>query len=533
MSREVDVSVSISKIKDRFIAGDFVLHCSMIKLDQCGVTTAPKTYSGSGSIVLKPREQFIGSLVSPTRVDMFSQLIEEQKLVSGQIIPDTHFYRLKATSIDGTTWVNPKVAIRLSPGESGTLVTFDLDFLSTSNPTSDVPCTVAQFVFLETLPFPLTAGTCTTQKGPEVEHASWKRDRGEFRSTRMHLKYREWKEAPVHSQLTAILSQPAPFGFENRLLEAARFATAIPASWVMLEYVQDGIIHFELSRYKPAQNHFVNEPLEGLKAPLDFFRLLETYYVYSCGHAKGEEFSQLSAAIGALFALRGLDISEISLVIGVAIESILKEGFSDLENTDSELVAEVESLEILIDSLITIRDNSRGRMKGSISGLKSIRAQDKLEKLQKMGLVTPSELQHWKKLRNTSAHGALRVDPQKWQQLLRRIFVVTTLAYKLAFLRIGYFGPYTDYGSSGWPTAWFPAKDDAQRLARATEELSKLPEADIEDKLHAWQAVESALRDTFQEGDAGILRVSASLVLLEAMRKACELRLAELRSGNQ
>jgi hypothetical protein len=527
------VTVSIPQIKDRFISGNFVLHCSLIKLDQCGVMTAPKTYSGSGSITLNPREGFAGSFVSPAPVHIFAQLMEDQKLVSGEIIPDSHFYRLQATSVDGTTWTNPKVAIRLNPDAAGTLVTFDLDFLATTSPATDASRTAAQFVFLEALPFPLTAATRTTQKGPDDEQSSWKRDRGERRTARMHVKYREWKEEPAHSQFTAILSGPAPFGFENRLVEALRFATAVPASWVMLEYVQGGMVHFELSPYRPPQNHLVNEPLQARETPLDFFRLLETYYVHSCGHAKGEEFSQLSTAIGALFALKGLDISEISLVIGVAIEALLKEGFSDLEDTDPELVAEVESVEKMIDSLITIRENSRDRMKGSMGGLKSTRAQDKLGKLQKLGLVTPSELQHWKKLRNTSAHGALRVDPQKWQQLLQRIFAVTTLAYKLAFLRIGYFGPYTDYGSPGWPSAWFPARDDAQTLSRATEELAQLPEADIEDKLHVWQAVESALRNTFREGDAGALRVSASLILLAAMRKAGALRLAELRSGNR
>ena len=466
-------------------------------------------------------------------VHMFAQLLEDQKLVSGEIIPDSYFYRLQATSVDGTTWNNPKVAIRLSPGSAGTLVTFDLDFLTSSSPAKDATRTAAQFVFFEALPFPLTAATRTTQKGPDDEQSSWKRDRGELRTARMHMKYREWKEEPAHTQFTAILLEPAPLNFETRLVEALRFTTAVPVSWVMLEYVQNGMVHLELSPHRPARNHLVNEPLQARETPVDFFRLLENYYVHSCGHAKGEEFSQLSAAIGALFALKGLDISEISLVVGVAIEALLKEEFSDLDETDLELIAEVESVEEAIDSLMTIRENSRDRLKGSIGGLKSTRAQDKLIKLQKLGLITQSELQHWKKLRNTSAHGALRVDPQKWQQLLQRIFAVTTLAYKLAFLRIGYFGPHTDYSSPGWPIAWFPAKDDAQALSRATKELAHLAESDIEDKLHAWGAVESALRNTFRESDAGASRVPASLVLLAAMKKAGTLRLAELRSRNR
>jgi hypothetical protein len=527
------MTVSISQIKDQFISGDLVLYCSLIRLDQCGVTTAPKTYSGSGSITLNPREGFAGNFVSPASVHMFAQLMEDQKLISGEIVPDSYYYRLQATSVDGTTWTNPKVAIRLNPGAAGTLVTFEMDFLATSSPVSDAARTAVQFVFLEALPFPLTAATHTTHKGPDDEQSSWKRDRGEHRTARMQMKYREWKDEPSHSEFAAILSEPAPLGFETRLVEALRFATAVPASWVLLEYVQGGMAHLELSPHRPAQNHLVNEPLQAREAPSDFFRLLETYYVHSCGHANGDEFSQLSAAMGALFTLKGLDISGISLVIGVAIEALLKEEFSELESNDRKLVEEVESVEKVIDSLIAIRENSRDRMKGSMSGLKSTRAQDKLSKLQKLGLITPLELQQWKKLRNTSAHGALRVDPQEWQQLLRRIFAVTTLAYKLAFLRIGYFGPYTDYGTLGRPIAWFPARDDAQALSRTIEELERMPETDIEDKLHAWRVVESALRNTLQEGDAGASRLPASLVLIAAMQKAGQLRLAELRSANR
>jgi hypothetical protein len=211
----------------------------------------------------------------------------------------------------------------------------------------------------------------------------------------------------------------------------------------------------------------------------------------------------------------------------------LKEEFSDLENTDPALVADVRAVEKMIDSMTAIPVNTRNRMKGSMGGLKSTRAQDKLGKLQKMGLVTPAELEHWKKLRNTSAHGSLRVDPQQMQQHLQRIYAVTTMAYKLVFLRIGYFGPYTDYGEPTWPVAWFPHMDDARTLSHVTEQLAQLPEADIEDKLYLWKAIDSALRTTFREHDAGASRVAAALVLHAAMMKAATLRLAQLRSKSR
>ena len=361
------MTVSISTIKDRFISGNFVLHCSVIELEQCGVTSAAKTYAGSGSITLDPQKGFKGSFVAAP-MHLFTQLMVDLELVVGEIVPDSYFYRLRATAVDGTTWTNPKVGIRLQPGAAGTLVTFEPDFLATSRPAVDASRTAAAFVFLDTLPFPLTAATHTVQKGPSGEQAQWKRDGSRQRTARMDITYRECKEGTVHCEFTATFAEPAPPGFENRLLEALRFATAIPASWVMLEYNQSGQVHLALCPHRPPQNHLVDAPLCAREQPQDFFRLLETFYVHACGHTTGEEFSQLSTAIGPLFALKGLDMAAISLVIGVAIEALLKEEFSDLEDTDPELVADVRAVEKMIDSMTAIPVNTRNRMKGSIGG---------------------------------------------------------------------------------------------------------------------------------------------------------------------
>lgn len=68
------MAVSISTIKDRFISGNSVLHCSVIELEQCDVTSAAKTYAGSGSITLDPREGLTGSFVTAP-VDLFTQFM--------------------------------------------------------------------------------------------------------------------------------------------------------------------------------------------------------------------------------------------------------------------------------------------------------------------------------------------------------------------------------------------------------------------------------------------------------------------------
>lgn len=78
-----------------------------------------------------------------------------------------------------------------------------------------------------------------------------------------------------------------------------------------------------------------------------------------------------------------------------------------------------------------------------------------------------------------------------------------------------------------------PHMDDAQTLSRVTERLAQLLERDIEHKLYVWKAIDSALRVTFREHDAGTSGVTAALVLRAAMMKAATLRLAQLRSKNR
>lgn len=521
--------VSIAQLKEVFLAGKLILHCSTIELRQCDQAKEPKIYSGSGAIALNPVEGFYGSFVSEVIVPMFAQLLEDQKLIRGEIIPDSYYYSLEATSYDGTVWKNPKVAVKVSGGDKGTKVEFHLDYLETSRSLQTTRNAHASFVFLELLPFQLTAATHTTEKGPIGEQIKFHRDYGVHQSRRMRTIYRERKDGVVHSELTAEFYSEVPVGFQTRLIEAARFVTAVSASWVMLEYRRDGMVHLELSPHAPSQNHLVNAPLSKQHMGPDTYRMFEAYYVHSCGKTSGEDFSQLSTAIGPLFALKGLNFSEICLVVGVAIEALLKDEFADVASVESELMGEVELVLQMIDSVSGVREGTKKRLKGSLGGVKTARPKDKLLKLHELGLITSSELKDWESLRNKSAHGSLRIHPQQEERLLQQVFTVTTLAYKLAFLRIGYFGPYTDYGSRGWHTAWFPAKGDANDLAKTVDQLSQLQCAnDVQDKLDAWQAVESALRNTIEDRDAGASRLLASLSLLATMRTAGQLRLAEL-----
>lgn len=68
-------------------------------------------------------------------------------------------------------------------------------------------------------------------------------------------------------------------------------------------------------------------------------------------------------------------------------------------------------------------------------------------------------------------------------------------------------------------------------LTKETERLTTMSAIDVEAKIIAWEAVDSALRRTFKDGGAGASRAPASLALLTAMRSAGKLRLAELRAS--
>jgi hypothetical protein len=93
--------------------------------------------------------------------------------------------------------------------------------------------------------------------------------------------------------------------------------------------------------------------------------------------------------------------------------------------------------------------------------MKSTRAVDKLQALVAAGLIDEADRAIWKKLRDSAAHGSFEIDPAQLQSLYDDVYRVSTLAYKLAFLQIGYEGKFSNRAVADWPIQHFPTRPAA------------------------------------------------------------------------
>ena len=142
------------------------------------------------------------------------------------------------------------------------------------------------------------------------------------------------------------------------------------------------------------------------------------------------------------------------MVISIAVESVVKENFSNIKFeinesnklNDHDQISKVR--EWLADS--GLKASFKERLEGSLGAMKKgIRAIDYLKCLEKKGIIRTELVKAWKKIRDKSAHGRT-IKPNEVQEFWSLCNKVIVLFNQLVFLTIGYTGRYTDYGEVGW-----------------------------------------------------------------------------------
>jgi hypothetical protein len=89
--------------------------------------------------------------------------------------------------------------------------------------------------------------------------------------------------------------------------------------------------------------------------------------------------------------------------------------------------------------------------------MRASRPKDKLKVLVDNGVINQSMAKAWEKLRNTTAHAAVKIDPDKAHEMWAHCNIVYAMLNRLVFQAIGYSGKYKDFSTSGWPMTDFRA----------------------------------------------------------------------------
>lgn len=454
------LTIDKDDFKNAYVGGEFLIDCVEIMFTQ-NDSESPRVYTAKGFIQASPMDGVSARLICPRDsalpYDPFAELMRTGDFTPGVLLPDSHYYRLSARDVAGNVWTHPAVNLKVEDGPEVVTLSFYCDRIQTQS-TAEGARPYAYFVFLDELAFPENrVKTIRVESGGELQSRSTRIDGSKGKSAGMDIVYKRRKYEPGerYSEFVAMVPQgvDVPENFQDRLLEAIRFCTATMAATVMSEWVFEGVKTIEISMSKPLNNSgIVHAPVSTSRPDTagDFYKLFECYFLYACANAKGKDFAPLSSKLGGLFTLKGVWLDTIVLLLGVAVEAILKEDkFKDIVRQETTLLDEIKKLIAHISSA-SVSSTLVSRVVGAVQNMGSTSAADKLHVLFQSGALEDEDRKAWKRIRNKSAHGSFEVNPKQMQEVLDDVFRLTTLIYKLVFLLIGYSGAYSNRAPRGW-----------------------------------------------------------------------------------
>lgn len=456
-----DPSLADEDFKHTVLAGDAVIDCVSIELTRNG-GGAPLVYSAPGSILFDPVKGAEARLVIPRDSaedhDPFAQIRAQQGLVSGQLLPDSHYYALEAADVAGNVWTHPATHVDIEERLSSKVVQIRCNYL-VSESKIEKPAQLTAMVFMDKMPFPENRSTAmrTSERGKNTVKVALAMSTGIAGGMKITYDSRNGRPGPEYSELFAQAQDGVslPENFNDRLLEAVRYCTAMVVTPVIRETVNGKTRILELSRFDPSNKGIVDPPLDARGFDVDFYRLLDRYIAYATSAAHGEDYAPLSAKMGGTYTLKGVNFDTIALILAVAVESILGDDFFKHHGKPGKCM--LEQVQELFEHIKNskVEGSLKERALSALGSMKSNRAADKLHALVVAGSITEEERKAWKDLRNPIAHGSFKIDPAELQRLVDAIFRICTLINKLTFLRIGYAGKFTNrsqHGRQGWPT---------------------------------------------------------------------------------
>ncbi len=170
----------------------------------------------------------------------------------------------------------------------------------------------------------------------------------------------------------------------------------------------------------------------------------------------GRDYAPLSAKVGGLFTLKGVNLDTVALIVSVAVEGVLgEEPFKELGKPSANMLDLFKQMIAHIKGAVTFEPGFIRRVTDVVGGMKSSRVKDKLHALVEASVIDEKDRKAWNDKRNKAAHGSFEIDPAELQDLIDVVYRLSALVYKLVFLRIDYQGKFTDYGVHDWPPREF------------------------------------------------------------------------------
>lgn len=471
---EMKLSLEDNAFKQAFLEGKLVIDGLEITLTQNGASE-PRLYKLVGSLFVSPDNGVEARLLwgrdADHPFDLFASFKAMQRIQSGVIFPDDHYFSLRAVDTAGRVWTHPAVNLKRVELQQAEVLTISCDFIQVELDI-DKKLSLVHFVFHDDLGIRMNVPHST-----EIPVRNQRQQTTSITAAKGNVDGFEVDYYPVIADMAktahefSAVAKPGispPNHFDARLLEALQFAVAKMAWPIMREVIQAGKQTITLSKSRPFNNGIVGSALPN-HAQEDFYSLIECFYRYALSEADGEDAAPLSKKVGGLFTLKGVWLDTVALLLGVAVESLLNESIYKSLGVPNEVnKTKIQSL-IEYVGKAPHDANLTDRARQILGGMKSSSASDRLHILASAGVISKEDIKAWKSIRNAAAHGGLEVDPTQVQSLIESVYRLVAMVYKLAFVRIGYQGAYLDFSSRGWPLAQFDSAAYNERLEKLKE----------------------------------------------------------------
>lgn len=437
----------------KILDGQFVLDCPSLELSPSKIDAERQTYKGSGYLSFNENDYFEIKLYFPDSIPL-QEVFESLNWKAGELIDKRFYYNLRATDIQGRNWEAKDILPDRSSGPGGTVIVGKAAQLVNSNKISSAPSkSYLKLSFNRDIRIPTNTLVSTeTQVAGQLRNRS--QDLKIARFTACDIDF----EVEKDSGITILTATSDKVDFTENMLtniiEAFHFVSGSIQSWSMLEIRDKSLEEVRLhATSKSTERTRIGPPISLNQSGDQIWKLFEKYLLFEMKNGNSKPCS-LSSLVRSVISsgMSSLDVE--ALTLSVSIESLLAEEFGTDFETDENLENNISKVLELIKGISELDTNFRARLTSTISNMKRRRAKDFLIAFRNAGLIEPALVKAYGELRNKFAHGG-RVNWAEIQNHIIQCSTILVLFYQLVFLRIGYTGIYTDYGSSGYPTREF------------------------------------------------------------------------------
>jgi hypothetical protein len=456
----------------KYMERELSIDCPRIVLRQ-NIESPDCVYEGPGSIHQTADGRLMFKLYAsgPPDRSMLARIFELSSAKSGEIIPRHEYYSLEATSLKGEIWRGESVLPHLDLGvrAHGPVVTGSLYELAKT--ALDAPVKEhhphLNLIFAADFDFPGNTSTTTKTFLKDVE--TW--ISGDFTPAMFDavgLAFLFQKERGSVGLSAQSKNMTLPQNLDLRICEALEFTFFETERWVIRTVSENGQITTTLRAFPKDRIKKTSRPPVGSRSGLTgeyVWNLFAKYLEYVIPHPQAEWHPLSNSAHLAVVGDAGpLDAG--LLALSVAIEGVLKTGFSQVAVPNDSLLEQIDAAYKLVFTS-NLKDEFKPRVLGAIDSMRKPRAKDKLLALQRAGIIREELINAWDRTRHPAVH-ADGFDKKEISKILRNYQSALTLLNELVFLVIGYTGLYTDYSTTDWPERAFDKtmKDLESNLAQ-------------------------------------------------------------------